>query len=234
MAQDTTLKLSFDTGILRIAKPLAISALGTFTGVRLKKVTNRRRLADTKFIRNDVYYLEKGFLGPDSLIDQYDQDATIWNSYVGDDPAATLRITDSRKIRLEIYEMHPEVERLVGKNRRVLEVSRLMARREHRGFHATLPLFREVYRQMIETEAEGLIISCARGLIPYYRDIMGFKLLSPKPLTHANLRGLKDYAMLGTPTTTKRLTLAQNLGYLSIVGPSEFWKLKRIIRRLPA
>src|SRR5262249_48649318 len=39
----------------------------------------------------------------------------------------------------------------------------------------TMPLFREVYRELVETGADGLILSGAGRLVSYYRRLMGFR-----------------------------------------------------------
>jgi hypothetical protein len=150
----------------------------------------------TRHVRHEVYCVEKEFLHPDALFDAYDTHATLLNAYHRDQPVGTLRITDSADGPLEIFDMHPELASTVRPGARLLEVSRLMVVRSYRGFEATMPLFRRVFAELLERKADGLIVSCAQPLIPYYRDLMGFRQLSTEPLHHQRLRGLTDYAMI--------------------------------------
>jgi hypothetical protein len=160
------------------------------------EVTSPALREHTRRVRHEVYCLEKKFLTPADLFDAYDDRALILNAYKGDLPIGTLRITDSADGPLEIFEMHPELLPLVPARARLLEVSRLMVVKRHRGFHATMPLFRRVFHETMARRADGLILSCAKGLIPYYRDLIGFRQLSEEPLHHRRLRGLCDYPMI--------------------------------------
>jgi hypothetical protein len=165
---------------------------------RLSVARSSRELDDTRLVRREVYGAEKGFISEDQLFDEYDQRAIILNVYSGDEPIATARITDSQSTRLEIFEMHPELEGLV-KPERYIEVSRLMARKAFRGeYRTTLPLFQYAARYGLEVQARGTVVSCAKPLIPYYEKI-GFRRLSTEPLVHQRLRGLVDYAMIFEP-----------------------------------
>jgi hypothetical protein len=150
----------------------------------------------TRRVRHQVYCVEKGFLAPDQLFDRYDERALILNALRGGEPVGTLRITDSSEGPLEIFEMHPELATLVRPRARLLEVSRLMVLRPHRGVGVTMPMFRRVFAELLARRADGLILSCAPGLIRYYRDLLGFQQLSTQPLHHQRLQGLVDYPMI--------------------------------------
>jgi hypothetical protein len=180
----------------------------------------------TRAVRHRVYCTEKRFLRPDELLDEYDARATVVNAFDGADPVGSMRITDSAEGCLEILEMHPELAGLLPPKARLLEVSRLMAIRSHRGLRTTVPLFRVVVAEMLARKADGILVSCAKGLIPYYETI-GFRLLSTEPLAHHRLAGLKDYPMIfewpkvlayGTPS---RLSL-----WLAI---NPFWALRGML-----
>lgn len=150
----------------------------------------------TQRIRHAVYCKEKKFLDEGSLLDQWDDRAVVLNAYRGEEAVGTCRVTDSADGALEIFDMHPELQALVPAGARLLEVSRLNVLRGHRGFSVTLPLFRRVFQELVKRKAQGLILSCAPALIPYYRDLLGCRQLSRKPLHHARLRGLIDYPMI--------------------------------------
>jgi hypothetical protein len=166
--------------------------------IHLSVARTARQLDDTRLIRREVYGAEKGFVTDDELFDEYDQRAIILNVYAGEQPIATARITDSANTRLEIFEMHPELERLV-RPERYIEVSRLMALRPFRGaYRTTMPIFRHAARYGLEVNVTGTVISCAKALIPYYQAI-GFRQLTEQPLVHRRLRGLVDYAMIFEP-----------------------------------
>jgi len=163
--------------------------------IQLRVARTGRQLDDTRLVRREVYGAEKGFVTDDELFDEYDQRAIILNVYAGDEPIATARITDSEKTRLEIFEMHPELEGLVQPGR-YIEVSRLMALRPFRGgYRTTMPIFRHAARYGLDVNVRGTVISCAGPLIPYYQAI-GFRQLCERPLAHKRLRGLVDYAMI--------------------------------------
>jgi hypothetical protein len=147
-------------------------------------------------VRHEVYCVEKGFLDGAELFDHHDERATLLNAFAGSEPVGTLRITDSADGPLEIFEMHPELQALVPPGRRYVEISRLMVVRRYRGFHATVPLFRRAFQEIIARGVDGVLVSCAQGLIPYYSRLMGFRQISTRPLAHGRLRGLTDYAMI--------------------------------------
>jgi hypothetical protein len=163
--------------------------------VRVRAVSLGVELEATRAVRHEVYGREKGFLQADEVIDPFDHRATVLNAYECGKPVASVRLIDSSKHRPELFDMHPELQTLVSADTRYLEISRLTVLKSHRGFHVTLPLFRRIAGELRASGAEGMLVSCAEGLVPYYRDLFGFRLLSPVPLTHHRLRGLKDYAM---------------------------------------
>jgi hypothetical protein len=150
----------------------------------------------TRRVRHQVYSVEKGFLPPDQLFDSYDDRALVLNALRGGEPVGTLRITDSSDGPLEIFEMHPELASLVRPRARLLEVSRLMVLRPYRSLGVTMPMFRRVFAEVLARRADGLILSCAPGLIRHYRDLLGFRQLSTQPLHHRRLHGLVDYPMI--------------------------------------
>jgi N-acyl-L-homoserine lactone synthetase len=165
----------------------------------------------TRRLRHEVYCREKGLLSPDQLFDVYDDRCTTLNAFQGGEPVGTVRITDSADGPLEIFEMHPELASLVPPRARLIEVSRLMVLRRCRGgLQVTLPLFRRVFAEAVARGVDGVIVSCAPGLIRYYRDLFGFRSLSTQPLRHGRLRGLTDYPMiLELPSALAELTLAR-------------------------
>ena len=187
--------------------------------VEVRAVTSPEGFAATRSIRHEVYCREKGFLDEGALLDQWDQRAVVLNAFRGDEAIGTLRVTDSSEGRLEIFEMHPELEELLPKGLKLLEVSRLMVLRKHRGFSATVPLFRRMFQELVARKADGLILSCAPRLVPYYRDLLGCKQLSRKPLHHARLRGLIDYPMmLEWPGALRQASFA-NLPFWFAINP---------------
>jgi hypothetical protein len=166
--------------------------------VQLRVARTAADLEDTRLVRSEVYGAEKGFVTDDQLFDEYDDRAVILNVYAGEEPIATARITDTSKTGLEIFDMHPELKRLV-RPERYIEISRLMALRPFRGgYRATLPIIRFAARYVLEVNATGAVISCAKPLIPYYEKI-GFRALCDQPLAHQRLRGLVDYPMVFEP-----------------------------------
>lgn len=183
--------------------------------------------ASTCHVRHQVYCLEKGFLRPDELTDPFDDRATVVNAWLDGKAVGTLRITDNADGELEVLQMHPELKEKLRPGARLLEVSRLMVVRSARGgLGASAPMFRVVFREMVRRKADGLIISCAPGLIRYYRDLLGFRLLSAAPLEHQRLRGLKDYAMvMDWPDVLTRAQPARLLAW-SLVNP--FWALRAV------
>jgi hypothetical protein len=180
--------------------------------VHLRVARTAADLEDTRLVRREVYGAEKGFVTEDELFDEYDDRALILNVYAGDEPIATARITDSFKTRLEIFEMHPELQSLV-RPERYTEVSRLMARKPFRGgYRSTLPIIRFAARYVLEVNATGTVISCAKPLIPYYERI-GFRQLCDQPLAHKRLRGLVDHAMIFEPGHGRATTAQKAFWY---------------------
>jgi len=187
--------------------------------VEVRKASDAASLEATRAVRHEVYCREKGFLDEGALLDQFDGRAVVLNAFLGDEAIGTLRVTDSTEGKLEIFEMHPELEALVPQGAKLLEVSRLMVVRKHRGFSATVPLFRRIFQELIARKADGLILSCAPRLIPYYRDLLGCRQLSRKPLHHARLRGLIDYPMiLEWPKALQQASFA-NLPFWFAINP---------------
>lgn len=173
----------------------------------------------TRKMRHAVYCKEKGFLDQSTLLDAYDDRALLLTAHKGEGVIGTMRVTDSAEGPLEIFEMHPELQPLVPAGARLLEWSRLMVLREHRGFSATLPLFRRAFAEVVARRADGIILSCAPRLIPYYRDLLGCRQLAATPLHHARLRGLIDYPMiLDWPRALEHATKA-NLPFWFAINP---------------
>ena len=173
----------------------------------------------TRKMRHAVYCKEKGFLDGTTLLDGYDDRALLLTAHKGEDVVGAMRVTDSAEGPLEIFEMHPELRPLVPAGARLLEWSRLMVLRQHRGFSATLPLFRRAFAEVVKRNADGIILSCAPRLIPYYRDLLGCRQLAATPLHHARLRGLIDYPMiLDWPGALEHATRA-NLPFWFTINP---------------
>ena len=173
----------------------------------------------TRKMRHAVYCKEKKFLDSGTLLDTYDDRALLLTAHKGHDVIGIMRVTDSAEGPLEIFEMHPELRPLVPAGARLLEWSRLMVLREHRGFSATLPLFRRAFAEVVARRADGIILSCAPRLIPYYRDLLGCRQLAATPLHHARLRGLIDYPMiLDWPRALEHATKA-NLPFWFAINP---------------
>jgi hypothetical protein len=168
-------------------------------GSRIRVEATRGPNDATRHVRHEVYCVEKGFLTPDTLFDCYDQRAIILNAFDGSEPVGTMRITDSADGRLELFEVHPELETLVPAGLRYVELSRLMVVRRCRDLRATLPLFQEAIFATLASH-DGFLLGCAEGLIPYFSRLFGFRLLSTQPLVHGPLRGLVGYPMFGELT----------------------------------
>jgi hypothetical protein len=196
--------------------------LGSRTPIHLRVARSARDLDDTRQLRREVYGAEKGFVTDDELFDEYDARAVILNVYAGAEPIATARITDSARTRLEIFEMHPELEPLVSPGR-YIEVSRLMARRRFRGgYRATMPIFRHAARYGLDAGVRGTVISCAKPLLAYYK-MLGFRPLSEQPLVHKRLRGLVDYAMIFEPGHGRSTAAQKALWYM--IEPGVFHRM---------
>ena len=203
------------------------SRLSKMGGIRVGPVQCAEDRAATRAVRHAVYVREKAFLTSGELFDGFDERALILNAHDEGLPVGTLRVTSSDHGTLEILQMHPELAPLLPKGARIMEVSRLMVVRTHRGLRATLPMFRQVFREFLSSGGDALILSCAKSLIPYYRDMLGFRLLSETPLHHAKLRGLQDYPMiLELPVVLRELNWRRLPVWASI---SPAWALRAIV-----
>ena len=180
----------------------------------------------TRSIRHAVYCLEKGFLDQGALLDAWDQRGLVLNAWQDGRAIGTLRITDSDHGPLEIFDMHPELRQLIPRRARVLELSRLMVLKRHRDVSVTVAMYRRAIAELITRGANGLILSCAARLIPYYRDALGCQQLSDQPLRHARLQGLIDYPMfLDWPGVLERAT-PQTLPFWFAIDPA--WCLRAV------
>jgi len=222
---DLVNKLSTQASAVRKAAGM-FSRLRKMGGISVSPARSTADREATRAVRHAVYVREKAFLTSGELFDGFDERALILNAHDEGKPVGTLRVTDSDHCTLEILQMHPELAPLLPKNARIMEVSRLMVVRTHRGLRATLPMFKRVFREFLGRGGDALILSCAKSLIPYYRDMLGFRLLSEKPLHHLKLKGLQDYPMiLELPVVLKELNW-RRLPVWAAIHPA--WALRAI------
>lgn len=148
-----------------------------------------------KQLRNEVYHLELQRIAPENLIDEFDERATIYNAYSGNEVVGTVRCIDSFLNEMEITETHPDIKALINPTKRYVEISRLMILPKHRNGIVSLRLYFQTLMFAARVSAEGMILTCSKSLIRTYNKV-GFRLLMDKPIQRKYLFTQEEFVMI--------------------------------------